>query len=106
MSPDGSCRPAGVVLHPLTSMALGPFLPGTVISRPEIGCLTRYSPTALQTPPANSRGTRVQARRLTGLPAVWSMVFGGNDERVHASQCADATESKDAPPPSGPCLPT
>jgi hypothetical protein len=52
MSPEANDRPAGVVVHPLGSIALSPLRPGTVTSMPDTGCLTVKRVAAAQTPPA------------------------------------------------------
>src|SRR5262245_28534649 len=69
MSPDASCRPAGVVFQPLTSIALEPSWPGTLIARPETGCVRRKLSAARQTPPANNTRTSTNGQRLMEPPA-------------------------------------
>src|SRR5262245_3082439 len=64
MSPDESCRPAGVVFHPFTNSAFGPFCPGTIMSFPVAGCFVRNGSNAVQAAPASTMMVRVRARRF------------------------------------------
>src|SRR3954470_9885617 len=83
MSPDGSCRPAGVVFQPLTSKAFAPFGPGTVMSFPVAGCLMRNASNAVQTVPVRTTIVRVRARRFTASSSVCAeRVLQPDDERV------------------------